>query len=242
MCQIQYLKNSWNDFLLFCISLHRKWSYAALNDYYLSKKNKHPNFLPYELFFRRNIMQVMYQQNYQSQNKEIRKLKRYQERWYTSKSFFRKSIKWKEKSSLKTIFLIISFFFKETLGELDSISFLSSFTSQSLKRKISSLNKKKLYFYLQNKYQKQNQRKKRKHDFHFFHYSQCLSLSSKRKIIHQSQKSYPLSIQEMMHHIVWILEMNFWYFQDFMYNAMIFGVQSPVMMQGCSQKQQNQNI
>ena len=68
-------------------------------------------------------MQVMYQQNYQSQNKEIRKLKRYQERWYTSKFCFRKSIKWKEKSSLKTIFLIISFFFKETLGELDSISF-----------------------------------------------------------------------------------------------------------------------
>lgn len=93
-------------------------------------------------------MQVMYQQNYQSQNKEIRKLKRYQERWYTSKSFFRKSIKWKEKSSLKTIFLIISFFFKETLGELDSISFLSSFTSQSLKRKISSLNKKKNFIFI----------------------------------------------------------------------------------------------
>ena len=97
---------------------------------YLSKKDKHPNFLPYELFFRRNIMRVMYQQNYQSQNKEIRKLKRYQERWYTSKSFFIESPTNEKKKVLwKPYFWKSLSSFKETLGELDSnLFFLSSFT------------------------------------------------------------------------------------------------------------------
>ena len=131
MCQIQYLKK-WNDFLLTYLYLTAQEMILCCTEWLLftSLKNKHPNFLPYELFFRRNIIRVMYQQNYQSQNKEIRKLKRYQERWYTSKSFFIESPTNEKKKVLwKPYFWKSLSSFKETLGELDSnLFFLSSFT------------------------------------------------------------------------------------------------------------------